>query len=77
MTERTLYSLDQQRVADFLFERGMGGGDDPIGFILASYEFLVMQRRELIGDLEKLAERADEIQRGGIPNERTRQRDGS
>ena len=34
------YSADEQRVADFIFERGFGGGDDPIGFILASYDLL-------------------------------------
>src|SRR5216684_1933823 len=43
MTERDFdknpYSQDEQRVADYLFERGIGGGDDPIGFILASYAF--------------------------------------
>ena len=35
------YSRDQQRVADWLNNRaGIGGGDDPIGFLLASYEMI-------------------------------------
>lgn len=37
------YTPDQQRVADYIAERSggnIGGGDDPIGFVLASYEYL-------------------------------------
>lgn len=33
------YSPDEQRVADWLMTVGIGGGDDPIGFLLASYEY--------------------------------------
>jgi hypothetical protein len=38
-----LYSHDQQRVVDFLDKRSegiLGGGIDPIGFLLASYEYM-------------------------------------
>jgi hypothetical protein len=45
MSERDLdknpYSPDEQRIAQFFFERGLGGGDDPVGFILSSYAYLV------------------------------------
>lgn len=48
MTERDLdknpYSIDEQRVVLFFFERGTGGGDDPIGYILASHQYLAEQR---------------------------------
>lgn len=44
--DKNPYSVDEKRVAEFLFERGAGGGDDPIGFILASYAYLVNERNE-------------------------------
>ena len=37
------YTKDEQRVANWLAERSggnIGGGDDPIGFLLASYAYL-------------------------------------
>jgi hypothetical protein len=40
------YSKDEERVAKFLYERGSGGGDDPIGFILSSYAYLVEERNK-------------------------------
>ncbi len=40
------YSEDGARVAKFLFERGVGGGDDPIESLLASYELLSAERKE-------------------------------
>jgi hypothetical protein len=41
------YSPDEQRVVDFLYERGAGGGADPIGFLLASYSYVVAERNEM------------------------------
>ena len=41
MDRETPYSPDAQRVADWLMNRTqhqVGAGDDPIGFLLASYE---------------------------------------
>ena len=38
------YSPDEARVAAFLAERGVGGGDDPIGFILVSYALVIEER---------------------------------
>ena len=43
------YSLDELRVVKWLQNRvpDIGGGDDPIGFMLASYELMHMQYSEL------------------------------
>jgi hypothetical protein len=41
------YTKDEARVAEYLFDRGAGGGDDPIGFMLASYSFMVEERNAL------------------------------
>jgi hypothetical protein len=41
------YSADEKRVAAFLGERGVGGGDDPIGFILSSYAYVINERNVL------------------------------
>ncbi len=43
------YSPDEARVARFFAETGIGGGDDPIGFILASHAELARQRNALRG----------------------------
>lgn len=41
------YSPDEARVAKFFFDKGVGGGDDPIGALLASHEYLVAERNLL------------------------------
>lgn len=44
--EKNPYSTDEKRVAEYLVKRGgFGGGDDPIGFILASHATLTHQRQ--------------------------------
>jgi hypothetical protein len=57
MTERDIeknpYSPDEARVAKFIFDMGAGGGDDPIGFIMASHAALAAERNLL---REKLRE---------------------
>jgi len=45
--KKNSYSSDEMRVAEFFYDRGLGGGDDPIGFLLASYAYLVAERNEL------------------------------
>ena len=41
------YSPDEERVAKWLAETtGIGGGDDPIGFLIASHESIAEQLRE-------------------------------
>lgn len=39
------YSTDEARVAEWLARLGVGGGDDPIGFILASHEYRGIQQK--------------------------------
>jgi hypothetical protein len=46
------YTPDEARVAAFFFERGIGGGDDPIGSMMAGYAFLVEQRNQLQVELD-------------------------
>lgn len=41
------YSPDEARVARFFFDLGVGGGDDPIGYLIASHQSLVAERNEL------------------------------
>lgn len=50
------YSFDERRVAQFLFDLGVGGGDDPIGFILVSHATLAAERNaanEAAGELQQ------------------------
>jgi hypothetical protein len=71
MTERDLsthpYSADERRVAEFLCELGVGGGDDPIGFLMASHRLLADERsrcREALRTVDRDARdhiRSDQI----------------
>lgn len=46
--DKNPYSADETRVAKWLVEKtGISGGDDPIGFILASHAQLVYEREQL------------------------------
>lgn len=45
--EANPYSKDEQRVADFLFSAGVGGGDDPIGFVLSSLSYATAQLNDM------------------------------
>jgi len=48
--DKNPYSPCEQRVAKFFMEVvGIGGGDDPIGFIIASHAALAAERQELKG----------------------------
>jgi hypothetical protein len=38
---------NEQRLVDWLVSKGIGAGGDPIGFFLASYEYLVQELNEL------------------------------
>lgn len=44
--ETNPYSRDEERVAKWLSEKGLGGGDDPIGFVMSSYEYIMFQLQE-------------------------------
>lgn len=48
------YSADEARIAKFFADRGVGGGDDPVGFILSSYEMLIADRKQLTDQLDRL-----------------------
>lgn len=42
------YSIDERRVAEWLVSRGgIGGGDDPIGFVLASLSYATQEAKLL------------------------------
>lgn len=53
------YSKDEARVAEFLCESGAGGGDDPIGFIIASHRYMAMERNLF----------RDRLRAAGLPTE--------
>lgn len=51
------YSPDERRVADWLIKRTqglVGTGDDPIGFVLASYELTHNQKTLAVSALRKI-----------------------
>lgn len=56
------YSADEQRVAKFFFDRGTGGGDDPIGAMLAGYAYIVEERKHLRAALKPFAEFAEKAE---------------
>lgn len=45
--ENNPYSKDEERVAKWLCERGVGGGNDPIGFILTAHEYAMQENKNL------------------------------
>lgn len=52
------YSPDEKRVAEWFFEKGIGGGDDPIGGLLAMHEYIMGESRNL---KEKCAVKAETV----------------
>jgi hypothetical protein len=53
--EKQPYTADEQRVAEFFSECGVGGGDDPIGSIIASHAYLAAERNRYRKTLEIIA----------------------
>lgn len=49
------YTADEARVARFLFEIGVGGGEDRIGFILLSHRTLADERNAAKDALRQIA----------------------
>ncbi len=45
------YDESEDRVAKFLCEAGLGGGDDPIGFMLASHAYIIAENKRMIDGL--------------------------
>ncbi len=44
--EKNPYSKDELRVVEYINKYGIGGGDDPIGFLIASYQYLKWDKGE-------------------------------
>jgi hypothetical protein len=44
------YSPDEMRVAKWLSKKGIGGGDDPIGFLMVSYDWLIEERKRALAN---------------------------
>lgn len=43
------YTPDQARAAQYIYDKtGIGGGEDPIGFLICSHQLMSDQRNELI-----------------------------
>lgn len=66
------YSKDELRIVHFLHKRGCGGGDDPIGFLIAAYGLAVSQRNEALAELH-LATAGAKL----VPHSTTLQVDGN
>jgi hypothetical protein len=52
--EKNPYSQDEARVAKFFFDLGVGGGDDPIGYIISSHRALAAERNVLLNPTEAM-----------------------
>jgi hypothetical protein len=59
LTEKP-YSPDEKRVAKFFADLGVGGGDDPIGFLLASHAYLASERNIYRDALKKIKAAPDD-----------------
>jgi hypothetical protein len=44
------YTSDEKRVAEWLSKKGVGGGDDPIGFLMVSYDWLIEERKRALAN---------------------------
>ena len=63
--DKNPYSPDEERVAKWIFDRpgGVGAGDDPIGFLITSYEYLIEERARLRAILRKVEDLRDTMSR--------------
>lgn len=62
--DKNPYSPDEQRVADWLCKRSgenIGGGDDPIGFLMVSYEYVMASNANLRREVMNLSAKVDEF----------------
>jgi hypothetical protein len=51
------YDANESRVAQWIMDRtGIGGGDDPIGFILASYDYKISEMDAMRAKIAALEE---------------------
>ena len=54
MDDADSYDASETRVASWLSEKGVGGGSDPIGFMIASQEHMATEIKRLKADLNDL-----------------------
>ena len=47
---RAAYSANERRIVDYLMSKApdIGGGDDPVGFLIAAHASLIAENRELL-----------------------------
>jgi hypothetical protein len=62
--EKEPYSKDEARVAKFFFDRGIGGGPDPIGSLMASHEAMAQERDDAVSFIRIIGE---ELALRGLP----------
>ena len=71
--DKNPYSADETRVAEYIMERtGIGGGDDPVGFIIASNSMFGQMKSKLAkaqSHLGKLRELYRAMQNAVVSNE--------
>lgn len=65
--DKNPYTPDEERVAKWLVDTGgVGGGDDPIGYLIAAFEYMAKERkayRNLLLDIKiKLGEQRSKFQ---------------
>jgi hypothetical protein len=53
------YTPDEERVAKWYSDHGIGGGDDPIGALIVSHEYLARERGKLLRQLAALSTLAE------------------
>lgn len=60
--DKSPYTHDEMRVAKWIVETGgIGGGDDPIGFLLNSYEMIKIEHTVLKRQLKNLVRALEDI----------------
>ncbi len=55
--EKNPYSKDEMRIAQYFWDMGIGGGDDPIGSLIASHGYIRHELHELkrtLNDMRKI-----------------------
>lgn len=66
------YDRSEARIAKALAERtGIGGGDDPVGFVLVAMEALAADRRRFSAALKRIAEEAKDPKIAAIARDAT------
>ena len=56
------YSKDEQRIAEFLFENGTGGGNDPVGSLIASHRYSMFLLDEYSKEVKRMAKTISDLE---------------